>query len=514
MFRNFLLVLISIFLFTFSWPVKGFPFLIIGAFVPMFYIAEKESKIFKIFFYSVLIFIFWNLFTTYWIMHASLFGMLMAIFVNSILMSTVFTIFILVKRYLGNSRGWWSFVSLWLAFEYLHFNWDLAWPWLSLGNVFANTTSIIQWYEYTGVLGGSLWVLVLNIFTFKAIRKKSYYKLIFCLLIPIIISFLVKPTYKFNDYVKIVLVQPNIDPYKEKFTGLSSDEQIEKLLNQAEKEIDNNTDYLIGPETALVDPVWENNFEDSPSIIKLNEFLNKFPNLKIILGASTYKMLEESEELSNTSRHIKSIDKYYEAYNSAFQIDTSGIQIYHKSKLVPGVEMIPFSSVLKSIKFLSINLGGVSGSLGSQNNRTVFQSEKAKVAPIICYESIFGEYVLDYVRNGANLLTIITNDGWWKDTPGYKQHLSYASLRAIETRRNIARSANTGTTAFIDIYGNIINPTSFWEEAVIKLDVPLSSYKSFYLVYGNYIGRISSFIAAILILFLFSSIIMKRKKIG
>ena len=223
-------------------------------------------------------------------------------------------------------------------------------------------------------------------------------------------------------------------------------------------------------------------------------------------------MLEKSEELSNTSRYIKSIDKYYEAYNSAFQIDTSGVQIYHKSKLVPGVEMIPFSSVLKSIKFLSINLGGVSGSLGSQNNRTVFQSEKAKVAPIICYESIFGEYVLDYVRNGANLLTIITNDGWWKDTPGYKQHLSYASLRAIETRRSIARSANTGTTAFIDIYGNIINPTSFWEEAVIKLDVPLSSYKSFYLVYGNYIGRISSFIAAILILFLFSSIIMKRKK--
>ena len=182
-------------------------------------------------------------------------------------------------------------------------------------------------------------------------------------------------------------------------------------------------------------------------------------------------------------------------------MDTSGVQLYHKSKLVQGVEMMPFAPILKHFKWLSINLGGVSGSLGSQSERSVFRSNQAQVAPIICYESIYGEYVLDYVRSGADLLSIITNDGWWKDTPGYRQHLVYASLRAIETRRAIARSANTGTSAFIDPLGNIIQPTSWWEPAVIQQELPLHRGITFYTIYGNYIGRLAAFVSAILIFY-------------
>ena len=106
--------------------------------------------------------------------------------------------------------------------------------------------------------------------------------------------------------------------------------------------------------------------------------------------------------------------------------------------------------------------------------------------------------MLDYVRAGADLLTIITNDGWWKDTPGYHQHLAYASLRAIETRRTIARSANTGISAFIDPLGNITQPTSWWQPAVIQQELSLYKGITFYTIYGNYIGRLAAFIAAIL----------------
>jgi apolipoprotein N-acyltransferase len=62
-----------------------------------------------------------------------------------------------------------------------------------------------------------------------------------------------------------------------------------------------------------------------------------------------------------------------------------------------------------------------------------------KIAPAICYESIYGEFMSKYIRNGANLICIITNDGWWKNTPGHKQHMNYARLRAIETRTWVAR---------------------------------------------------------------------------
>ena len=209
-------------------------------------------------------------------------------------------------------------------------------------------------------------------------------------------------------------------------------------------------------------------------------------------------MFHQGEVPSETARYHASTNRYYDAYNTALQLDTAGVQLYYKSKLVPGVEMMPFAFVLKHFKSLSVNLGGVSGSLGSQLERSIFHSTQGHVAPIICYESIYGEYVLDYVRAGSDLFAIITNDGWWKDTPGYRQHLAYASLRAIETRRAIARSANTGTSAFVDALGNITQSTSWWQPAVIQKELPLCKGITFYTIYGDYIGRLAAFVAAIL----------------
>ena len=196
--------------------------------------------------------------------------------------------------------------------------------------------------------------------------------------------------------------------------------------------------------------------------------MEEYPQLKIIVGASTYKLFEDGEVLSETVRYHKGANRYYDAYNTALQLDTSGVQFYHKSKLVQGVEMMPFTPILKHFKWLSINLGGVSGSLGIQSERTVFRSNQGQVAPIICYESIYGEYVLDYARSGADLLSIITNDGWWDNTQGHKQHLSYAKLRSIETRKNIVRSANTGISSIINYKGEVIKTIAYEEEGLIN----------------------------------------------
>ena len=508
MFRTISLALLSGLLFTAAWPVDGFPFLLFFAFIPLFLIEGKLKKRKSVFAHSFLAFLLWNIFTTFWIVHATWFGVVMAVIINSLLMAFAFTLFSWIKSQLGTKRGWWAFVCVWLSFEYLHFNWDLSWPWLTLGNGFASYLSLVQWYEYTGVLGGSLWILIANILAYRVFYRRKFVGFALWVLLPIGISLLVKPKLSETENVNVVVVQPNINPYGEKFGGLTGDEQLEKLLTLANEKVDRTTDYLIGPETALTGGLWENNLEQSSLIKRLQNYLQEYPQLKIIVGASTYKLFEEGEVLSETVRYHKGANRYYDAYNTALQLDTSGVQLYHKSKLVQGVEMMPFAPILKHFKWLSINLGGVSGSLGSQSERSVFRSNQAQVAPIICYESIYGEYVLDYVRSGADLLSIITNDGWWKDTPGYRQHLVYASLRAIETRRAIARSANTGTSAFIDPLGNIVQPTSWWEPAVIQQELPLHRGITFYTIYGNYIGRLAAFVSAILIFY----VIAKRRQ--
>ncbi len=498
MFRTISLAILSGLLLWAAWPVDGFPFLLFIAFVPLLMVENELQKRKSVFLHSFLAFLLWNTLTTFWIVHATWFGVMMAILINSLLMASAFTLFSWIKTRLGSRKGWWAFVCVWLSFEYLHFNWDLSWPWLALGNGFAAYPNLVQWYEYTGVLGGSLWILISNVLAYRVWYSRKFVGYTFWVLLPMGISLLVKPTLSETENVNVVVVQPNIDPYGEKFGDLTADEQLEKLLTLANEKVDSTTNYLIGPETALTGGLWENNFEQSSLIQRLQNYLQEYPQLKIIVGASTYKLFEEGEQLSETVRYHKGANRHYDAYNTALQLDTSGVQLYHKSKLVPGVEMIPFAFVLKHFKSLSINLGGLSGNLGSQVERSVFRSEQGQVAPIICYESIYGEYVLDYIRSGADLLAIITNDGWWKDTPGYRQHMVYASLRAIETRRAIARSANTGTSAFVDALGNIINPTDWWQPAVIQQELSLNKEITFYTIYGNYIGRLAAFVAAIL----------------
>ncbi len=107
------------------------------------------------------------------------------------------------------------------------------------------------------------------------------------------------------------------------------------------------------------------------------------------------------------------------------------------------------------------HLGGATGSYAKQSKPGVLYSQSGIGAgPVICYESIWGEWVAQSVRSGAQFIAIITNDGWWENTSGKDQHLDYAKLRAIETRRWVCRSANTGISAFINQRGDIVQYTN------------------------------------------------------
>ena len=125
---------------------------------------------------------------------------------------------------------------------------------------------------------------------------------------------------------------------------------------------------------------------------------------------------------------------------------------------------MPFPAIFGLLDDFAIDLGGTAGSLGMQAHPSVFRSGKITAAPVVCYESVYGDYVREYINQGANIICIMTNDGWWEDTPGYRQHCQYARLRAIEERRSIARSANTGISCFIDQRGEIHQATKSFED--------------------------------------------------
>lgn len=511
-----LLCIASALLLCAAWPPWGFSPLIFIAFLPLLLVqhivsGDNRLRAKHLFVYAYITFLIWNSVVTWWVWNSSAGGAMLAFLVNSLLMALVFLVFHKVKRNLPERLGNFVFIPVWISFEYLHLDWDLSWPWLTLGNVFAEDFKWIQWYEYTGVFGGSLWVLLVNVLLFelyvhrntllRPVKKKIIHATAVTLLIvvPIVVSYLlfnVSSITKQPQGIDVVVVQPNVDPYK-KFNG-NYQEDLNNMLALAASKADTNTDYMVFPETAIVENLWENEINNTWSVNRVREFAKAYPNTTIVFGASTAYQFMPGEPHTASARKFEKHDIWYEYYNTALQFDKSAeIKIYHKSKLVPGVEQLPYPAIFGLLGELAIDMGGTTGTLGKQEERTVFESDNGKVAPVICYESIYGSYVGEYVRNGAEYIFIITNDGWWGNTPGYKQHLLYGRLRAIETRKAIARSANTGISCFINTRGEIEQPQPWWNARAIRQRIASQPGLTFYVRFGDYIAVLLLIVAAI-----------------
>ena len=530
------LILLSIFsglLFIPAWFEWGHGLLLLFAFFPLLaledYFDSNKNLFssFSAFKYSAIAFLIWNTATTWWIYNATGFGAVIAILVNTMLMSLVFWLFHITKRRLGSKIGYFALIVYWITFEHFYFNAEISWPWLTLGHGFNYHTRFIQWYDSTGVLGGSLWILTCNVLLFSLyknyLKKKKFNDLlgrlvflIIVIIIPIVISQVKYFRYKEKeDPYNIVVLQPNIDPYQ-KFIS-DPYEQTLIQLNLCSRYVDSTTDYVVGPETSINNSIWLDQIERVPDIKLIRTYISHYPKLKYVVGAQCYKRVYDSDTLSATVKRIPETSIYYESYNAALQIDsTSKIQTYFKSQLVVGVEKMPYARFMKILNRLIIRLGGTLRGWGTQKERENFISpqDSLQIAPVICWESVFGEYVTDYIKKGAQFIFVITNDGWWGKTPGYRQHNALSRVRAIETRRSIARSANTGISCFIDQRGDVIEKRGWWIRDAIKSTINANDKITFYVKNGDYIGRISRFFSLIVVLYFITNyLITKRKRV-
>ena len=490
----------------------------------------------------------WNAFTTYWLglvdepWSTRLLSGGFPMVANSMLMVLPWWMYRAAYRRIGPRTAPFALVAGWLAFEHLHFDWDLQWPWLTLGNVFAIRTGWVQWYEWTGALGGSLWVWLVNLLVFRSIlaqrqgRAGLFRRLgaaaLSAVLLPIMVSFVIDRSRADHGgpAVEVVVVQPNIDPYTEKFGGIDPLAQLEAMLALAEGAMTDSTLLVVLPETALQENatmdrsagepllkgLWENDLTRSGSYALIRRFQQQHPRVAVLTGMSSAYLFPKDEAPSATARYLEGVDRWFDAYNAAMLVDDQGrVQVYHKSKLVVGVELMPFQWLLKPLMGgISIDLGGTNGSLGSSEARPILRTagDRIGLVPAICYESVFGDHLAEHTRQGANLLTVITNDAWWGDSPGYRQHLAFGRLRAIELRRWIARSANTGISCFISDRGELVQPTAWWRPTASRMAVPTSTETTLFLRYGDVVGRMAVVLAVLLFAWLFGSWLLRLSR--
>lgn len=519
--KPWVLAVLSGLLMALAFPEIGDLNLIMGvAWVPLLLMESKlhNSKRAgaKIFGLSYLTFVIYNVITSYWIYFSDPIASIMAFLANSLLMAIAFWIFYFTKKHVGAKQGYIGFVFYWLAFEYQHYNWELSHPWLTLGNVFANAPELVQWYEWTGALGGSMWLLVINLLVFGLIQFKTSGEAIsfrqvrtfwivlgVWLLVPMSYSLIRYFTFTEKiDPIEVVLAQPNLDPYVEKFgeAMLGPLQQLDSVFIPVKSLITEKTQIVLAPETAIPFEFNEASFTSGQRDYEyIIQNMSSWNHVDLLIGASTFKYYKTKRSVASRP---SSDGQFYESYNTSVLISKNRTpEFVHKSKLVLGVERIPFLKQLPILEKLSMEMGGAYGTLGEEDRAVVLESHKFKFAPLVCYESIYGDWVAEFVRNGAQVLFIITNDGWWRDTPGYRQHFAFARLRAVETRRSIARSANTGSSGFINQRGDVLQKSDYDVQLAMRENINLNNEITPYVVHGDLIGRIS-WLAAVLIMIL------------
>lgn len=501
-------------LFGLGWVPLPFPFLLFFGFIPLLVVEnnlagrQDQRSAWGMAKYAYSGFLLWNLITAWWIYETSITAALLAILANAALMTVTFLLFHKTKERLGDRLGYVSFPCYWISFEYFHFHWEGGLPWLTLGNGFARFPEFVQWYEFTGVFGGSVFILGINLLIFllfKGHSTKSFsserakrYDLLYrsgltaiAILLPAVFSLTIYASYQDKGEVKkVVVVQPNIDPHHEKFENHGAYQHFDKMLRMTLNTATPETDFIIWPETALIFKIWLHEMESQEAIKTLRRYTQMRPKTRLVTGIFAYEHYD-SPECSPTARKY---DKgFYDVYNTAIQIDSGQvISYYHKAKLVPGFESVPYASQFQFLEKIAIRLGGINGSLGKQRESNIFCSgNRDCIAPVICYESIYGEYITNHIKKGAQAIFILTNDGWWGKTPGHRQHLHYASLRAIETRRTIARCANTGISCIITQRGDIKQATRYDEEIAFSGFIKMNQEITLYVRQGDYLAKLA-----------------------
>lgn len=555
--KLFIIALSSGVLLSLSWVnVMMFAPLILVAFVPLLFVEDyisennndKKFSSYATFRYTFLPFLLFAFTTTYWIAYASAVG-LVAPLIEATFMAIVFQIYHYTKKASKENKGRYFFlIYFWLCFEFIQYRWDLNFPWLNLGNTFASYPILIQWYSVFGMEGGTLWILLCNITIYLVIKQYLYFneekqRLIFkkqrnnekkqrlfqttqkevvallVILIPIACSLVMWFSYKdeqIKEKMSVVVVQPNLDPYEEQYS-IPPKEVVKRITNLALPLMDDSVDYIVCPESCIQEYAWEDELAYVPSIKALRSFANNYQRAEVIAGMSSMRMLPMGVQTEASRQYKDKINQYFECCNISVDISRDSItpqfQIHHKSVLTAGVEKMPFKKYLPFIEKLALNLGGTIGSLGVDETPITFYNpdKDITVATPICYESTDENYIRKFVNEGANMLFVITNDGWWHDTPGYKHHFAFSRIRAIENRRYIVRSANTGISGFISPRGEVMMKTPYWQQKAIKMSIPKLSSKTFFTKTGDIISP--SFAILSLLLFIYTIIknIMNKK---
>ncbi len=529
--KNLILGMASGILLGLSFPPFPFPYLSFISLIPFLIVLEKKGTLLSINRFTYLTIFFFNLLTLYWVgswtketdPFLMISGAALIIF-NPFFYLIVSTLYYFSKKSFGSKAALFLLPFYWVSFEYLYSLTDLRFPWLTLGNCLPMFTDFIQIADIVGVYGLSLIILFINVFLYLSVkdyrvgRKINYgYTLTAVLIFSIVYVYGIIRISGFSsteNKVRVGLIQPNLDPW-EKWQMGNLSRQLNEYLELSRAAVDNGAELVVWPESALPVYLLSGNYDDIVDRIRKFVTSNKIFLLTGMPDATFYLDKQQAPPEAKKTRDGVA----YTSYNSIllFSPFTRQIQKYGKIKLVPFGEHVPFVEELPFLgDFIKWQVGISSWNVGKK--RVVFNLNESnesqlQAAGVICIESIYPDFVAGFVKKGADIIVIVTNDSWYGYSSGPFQHKEIAVLRAVENRRSVVRAANGGISCIIDPLGRMTEQTELFTRTFLVGEVEINDGLTVYTRYPLLIPLIASGISVITILFfLFISISKKIKK--
>jgi apolipoprotein N-acyltransferase len=503
----------------FAFPPSPFYSLAYVAFIPLFFLFARLESFSQIARYSYLFLLIFHLITVYWtggfVVGKDIWMMTAGtavIIIHPIFFLPIVLLAFTVKKKLGLVSGLIAFALFWTSFEYLHSLGEYSFPWLTLGNSQSYDLHRIQIVEYSSVYGLTLLIFSFNILAFLILvnhtsgKWKLRSKQVLSLLSVLVVLYYGSALYGMyvikkemgdsKNKISIGIIQPNFDPW-EKWGGGFGDKwdsylrQFNYYFDETKQLSKFKPDIIFWPETAIPFHILLPRYSLYCSqLLSLSDTLK----LPILTGLPTAEYFD-SLHAPATAERIGTSNLFVESYNSTVLISPNNIvgQIHKKSILVPFAERIPYAETFRwLIEPLKWNVGISSWGKGEDTvvySMSLKDGRQTKFSGMICYESVYPNYVREFVKRGAEFLVIITNDSWWGNTSGAYQHAACASLRAVETRRWVVQCANGGISLVVDPTGKRQLATNLYTRAKFIADIGLLSSTTFYVKHGDVVAQ-------------------------
>lgn len=529
--------ILSGFILTLSFPPLPFYYLAFFAFIPLLSILEKsatDKQVKNLFLNLYLCFFVYHVGSNWWIssFQDETDPFLMA---SGFAMDIAHPLFFLIPTYIyyrirlrfSYNISIFLFPFIWAGWEYFHSLGEFSYPWLAIGNTQIYNTYWIQFIDITGIFGASFLIASFNAILFHFLRNiniKAYLTkpglnlkwlllLLFLVLIPLFYGY--KAEKKYSDInvktqeVTIGIIQPNKYPWAKWDGGSINQVETMMMLTDSIQSISEDIDLFLWPETSILS-IPRNGFNTGENMGFLGRWVD-YNNYSLLSGFVHRYEYDEGEKRQVTSRQYSDFSGWYEHFNSSIMLNPKGKpQIYHKMKLTPFAERVPNVEYLTFLKdFIKWGVGISTWGIGLEQ-KTLKMADSTELASIICIESIYPNFCRNFANMGAEFFTIITNDSWYDFTPGPEQHFIIARMRAIENRRYIARSANSGVSGFIDAFGDEFNRMNQYIRGATVGRIKKISEKSFYTRNGDIFVKVITLVALVFWLFSF----LKKRKIN